>query len=71
MPGTPHRSAAFIVRIWHEHGDTGAPAMRGYVEHVPTGATTHFRCYERLLAFINAHASPPTTGTPPEGAVRP
>lgn len=51
------RSAAFIVRIWSERGDsTGAATeWRGSVEHVQSGQRAFFRHLESIIEFMKPH----------------
>ena len=51
------RSAAFIVRVWGERGDTddAVREWRGSVEHVQSGERAFFRHLEQAVAFMHPH----------------
>ena len=47
---------SFVVRRWVPDG-TGAPALRGLVEHVASGRSTVFQASDGLLAFLSARVA--------------
>lgn len=58
MPLLEDRSAAFIVRIWCETGDSPAGevrAWRGSVEHVASGQRSFFQELDAVIAFMTPH----------------
>jgi hypothetical protein len=46
----------FTVRIWREALDEQKREIRGRVKHVPTGRWRHFRTWDDLRAFLDAHS---------------
>ena len=52
------RSAAFIVRVWCEHGDQPARGVRdwrGSIEHVESGERAFFRELNAVPSFMDRH----------------
>ena len=52
------RSAAFIVRVWCEHGDQpsrGVRDWRGSIEHVESGERIFFRELSAVPSFMDRH----------------
>lgn len=58
MPLLEDRSAAFIVRVWCETGDSPAGevrAWRGSVEHVASGQRAFFQELDAVISFMTPH----------------
>jgi len=51
-PSTLPTDRAFVVQL-SAHADPGKQHLSGRVEHVVSGATTHFQSLEQLLAFMS------------------
>jgi predicted nucleic acid-binding Zn-ribbon protein len=45
---------SFVVKVWQEVGvgESGEPAWRGYVTHVPSGARQYFEDVAAIVAFV-------------------
>lgn len=57
MPLFEDRSAAFIVRVWCESGETpgAVRAWRGSIEHVASGQRSFFTELDVVTAFMRPH----------------
>jgi len=57
MPLLQDRTDAFIVRVWCEPGQGGAPPVewRGSIEHVESGRRLGFRDTAELAAFLQPY----------------
>lgn len=57
MPLFEDRSAAFIVRVWCESGETpgAVRAWRGSIEHVASGERSFFTELDAVTAFMRPH----------------
>lgn len=57
MPLFEDRSAAFIVRVWCESGETPGEvrAWRGSIEHVGSGERTFFTELDGVITFMKPH----------------
>jgi hypothetical protein len=57
MPLFEDRSAAFIVRVWCESGETpgAVRAWRGSIEHVASGQRSFFTELDVVIAFMQPH----------------
>jgi hypothetical protein len=42
---------AFVVHF-HPANDPAEPPCAGRAEHVPSGRTTHFECWQELIEFV-------------------
>ena len=51
-----------MVRLWVPDG-TGAPALRGLVEHVASGQSAVFQASDGLLAFLRARVADAAANT--------
>ncbi|MBN1178531.1 MAG: hypothetical protein JXD18_04930 [Anaerolineae bacterium] len=56
------QSDSFVLRIWWER-DQEAEAWRGWVQHAASGSFCYFCCVSDLLAFVEAHSGPLSSGT--------
>ena len=57
MPLFEDRSAAFIVRVWCESGETpgAVRAWRGSIEHVASGQRSFFTELDVVISFMQPH----------------
>ena len=43
---------SFLVRIWKDEDEH---IIRGYIQHVGSGETTHFSDWDKMVTFITNH----------------
>ena len=43
---------SFLVRVWTEDGEN---IVRGYIQHVGSQESMHFRKWEKMVGFIQDH----------------
>lgn len=56
------RDASFVVRIWWERPESGAPVLRGSVQHVLTGEIAYFDDLRALAVSIARWCGGPDAG---------
>ena len=59
---------SFLVRVWTENGED---TPRGYIQHVGSQESMHFRGWETLVGFIQDHLTWRINGDVSEGVEQP